>query len=122
MAERYISREWLLKALGDYKDLTFWTIENYDAETVLMVLQVVENLIKGAPAIGPRQYGNKTRAAKNAALKFHFEVLKKRLTHDNDCYVRAKSVNNALAMGFYKGRSQVEAEIIDWLERMVEDG
>lgn len=34
----------------------------------------------------------------------------------------AESVNSIMPMGFYKGRVQVEEQVIDWLERMVRDG
>ena len=64
MADRCISREWLLKTINDYKNIKTWNTEVCDPDTVLRVLQVIENLVKGAPDIGPRQYGNKMLAAK----------------------------------------------------------
>lgn len=59
MADRYISREWLLKELSEYKNLKTWNTEACDPDTILWVLQVIENTINRAPDIGPRQYGNK---------------------------------------------------------------
>lgn len=122
MADRYISREWLMKTLGEHKNLKMWNTEVCDADTILRVLLVIENVVKGAPDIGPRQYGNKTLAAKNAALKFQLGHLKSQRQHDDENYIRAESVNNIMPMGFYKGRVQVEEQVIDWLERMVKDG
>ena len=58
MADRFISREWLLKTINDYKNIKTWNTVVCDPDTVLRVLQVVENLVKGAPDIGPRQYGD----------------------------------------------------------------
>ena len=56
MADRYISREWLLKELGKYKDIREkWNTKVCDPDTILRVLQVVENLVNIAPNIGPMQ-------------------------------------------------------------------
>lgn len=66
MAE-YISRKWVLKTLEEYKDIKTWNTDVCDADTVLRVLQVIENVVNRAPDIGPRQYSNKILAAKNAA-------------------------------------------------------
>ena len=80
MADRYISREWLLKTINAYKNIKTWNTKVCDPDTVLRVLQVNEN------------------------------------------YIMAESVNNIMPMGFYKGRVQVDEQVIDWLERMVRDG
>ena len=122
MAECYISREWLLKELNKYKNLKTWNTEVCDPETILRVLQVIENVVNRAPGIGPRQYGNKTLAAKNAALKFQLEHLKAQHRFDDEKYVCFESTGNHMLMGFYKGRVQVEEQVIDWLEMMVRDG
>lgn len=122
MADRYIRREWLLETLGEYADINKWNTEVCDPDTILRVLQVVENLVKGAPDIGPRQYANKTLAAKNAALKFQAEHLKAQHRVDDEKYVCFESTGNHMLMGFHKGRVQVEEQVIDWLERMVRDG
>lgn len=122
MADRYISREWLLKELGKYRDIREkWNTKVCDPDTILRVLQVVENLVNIAPNIGPMQYGNKKLEVKNAALKFQLEHLKRQRQHDDENYVMAESVNNIMPMGFCKGRVQVEEQVIDWLERMVRD-
>lgn len=122
MADRYISREWVLKTLEEHKNIKTWNTDVCDADTVLRVLQVIENVVNRAPDIGPRQYSNKILAAKNAALEFQLKHLKRQRQHDDENYVIAESVGNVMPMGFYKGRVQVEEQIIDWLERMVQNG
>lgn len=122
MADRYISREWLLKTINDYKNIKTWNTVVCDPDTVLRVLQVIENTINRAPDIGPRQCGNKTLEVKNAALKFQLEHLKRQRQNDDENYIMAESVNNIMLMGFHKGRCQVDKQVIDWLERMVKDG
>lgn len=122
MADRYISRDWLQKTLNECKNLKTWNTEVCDPDTVLRVLQVVENLVKGAPDIGPRQYGNKTLAAKNAALKFELEIVNRRIDDHMEAYLRHESTNSLMSMGFYKGMITAEKIERDWLERMVKDG
>lgn len=122
MAERYISREWMLKTLEEYKNIKTWNTDVCDADTVLRVLQVIENVVNRAPDIGPRQYGNKILAAKNAALDFQLKHLKRQRQNDGENYVIAESVGNFVTMGLYQGRGQVEDQVIDWLERMVRNG
>ena len=122
MADRYISREWLLKTLNECKNLKTWNTEVCDADTVLRVLMVIENLVNGAPDIGPRQYGRKAQEVKNVALQFQLTHLKKLRQHDDEQYAVTESVGNVMLMGFYKGRIQIEEQVIDWLERMVRNG
>lgn len=122
MADRYISREWLLKTIHDYKNIKTWNTEVCDPDTVLRVLQVVENLVKGAPDISPRQYGNKMLAAKNMALKLELELTNRRVEEHMNAYRRSESTNALLSMGFYKGIVTAELEKLDWLVRMVQDG
>ena len=122
MADRYISREWLLKELSEYKNLKTWNTEVCDPDTILRVLQVVENLVNGAPNIGPRQYGNKMLAAKNMALKFELESINRRIEEHLNAYRRNESTNALLPMGFFKGMITAEQETRNWLERMVRDG
>lgn len=122
MADRYMSREWLLKTINDYKNIKTWNTEVCDPGTVLRVLQVVENLVKGAPDIGPRQYGNKMLAAKNMALKFELESTNRRIEEHVNAYRRSESTNASLSMCFYQGLITAEHEKRRWLERMVQDG
>lgn len=119
MADRYISKDWLLKTLADYKRPEGWNAEVCDPDTVRRVLSVLENIVNGAPTIGPRQYGNKTLAAKNAALKFYIESLKRQIAEEKENYYRAESVNHIMPMGFYKGMITANDQTLRWLERMV---
>lgn len=122
MTDRYISREWILKTLEEYKNIKTWNTDVCDADTVLRVLQVIENAVNRAPDIGPRQYGNKILAAKNAALDSQLKRLKRQRQNDDENYVIAESVGSVAPMGLYQGRIQVEDQIIDWLERMTRNG
>lgn len=122
MADRYISCEWLLKTINDYKNIKTWNTKVCDPDTVLRVLQVVENLVKGAPDIGPRQYGNKMLAAKDMALKFELESTNRRIKEHVNAYRRSESTNASLSMCFYQGLITAEHEKRRWLERMVQDG
>ena len=123
MADSYISREELLKTLKNYRDIgEMWNTKVCDPDTILRVLQVVENLVNCAPAVGPRQLGNELAKAKDAALKFHLKMLKAQRQYDDKQYTLAESTNSVLTMGFYKGQVTVEEQVIDWLERMVGNG
>lgn len=122
MADRYISLEWVLKTINDYKNIKTWNTEVCDPDTVLRVLQVIENTINRAPDIGPGQYGNKMLAAKNMALKFELELTNRRIDEHMNAYRHSESINALLSMGFYKGLVTAELEKLDWLERMVQDG
>lgn len=64
----------------------------------------------------------KALEVKNAALQFQLAHLKRLRQHDDEQYVVTESVNNVMLMGFYKGRIQIEEQVIDWLERMVRNG
>lgn len=64
----------------------------------------------------------KAQEVKNVALQFQLTHLKKLRQHDDEQYVVTESVGNVMLMGFYKGRIQIEAQVIDWLERMVRNG
>ena len=122
MADRYISKEWLLKTLADYKRPEGWNAEVCDPDTVQRVLSVITNVVNSAPTIGSRQYGNKILAAKNAALKFNIESLKRQIAEEKEKYFREESVNHIMTMGFYKGMITANEQTLRWLERMVRDG
>ena len=64
----------------------------------------------------------KAQEVKNVALQFQLTHLKKLRQHDDEQYAVTESVGNVMLMGFYKGRIQIEAQVIDWLERMVRNG
>lgn len=60
MTDRFISREWLESLLNSYKRLHCWNTNILDGDTVLRVLEVLENEIKHAPDIGTRKLGGLT--------------------------------------------------------------
>ena len=123
MADRYISREWLLKELRKYKDIREkWNTKVCDPDTILRVLQVVENLLNIAPNIGPMQYGNKELEAISLALKSHLDLLKEQLRHDEQDRDIAGLLVGAAEEKFCAGRCEATKEEIGWLERMVRDG
>ena len=121
MADRYISQAWLLNTISDYKK-GVWNTEICDPDTVQRVLEVLENVVKGAPNIGPRKYVNKTLAAKNEAIKFEHRMMESYIADDKNALRRAETVGNQLLMGFYKGKICSEESMLRWLEDMMKDG
>lgn len=122
MADRYISKEWLLQALEQYKNLKTWNESVCDLDTVSRVLQVLENVVNNAPNIGPKQYGRKLLDARTAALKFQRDCLWKGLLCDEENRRRYETLGDNMLMGFYKGRISAREAMLDWLERMVRNG
>ena len=121
MADRYISQAWLLNTISDYKK-GVWNTEICDTDTVQRVLEVLENVVKGAPNIGPRKYVSKTLAAKNEAIKFERRMMESYIADDKNALRRAETVGNQLIMGFYKGKICSEESMLRWLEDMMKDG
>lgn len=95
-AEKYISSAWLLETIADYKNIRRWNTNVLDAETIARVLDVVENVIKGAPSIGQRKLGNKILAAKNVALEVHLKMAKDHIEDAERRYRRHESTNNLM--------------------------
>ena len=122
MTDKYISSAWLLETIADYKNISFWNTGVLDAETIARVLDVVENVIKGAPSIGKRKLGNKILAAKNIALEVHLKMVKDHIEDAERRYRRHESTNNIMLMGFCKGYITAMGEAKSMLERMVTDG
>ena len=122
MADRYISRDWLLKVLADYRNIGTWNLDVCDADTVLRVLEVLENKVKGAPDIGPRKLGSEILAAKNVALKVHLKMAEDDIARAESKYRQCESTNNVMLMGFYKGYLVAMGEMKSMLERMTDDG
>lgn len=122
MHDRYISRERLLVTLTEYKNLKLWNTGVCDSDTILRVLEVVENLVNNAPTIGQKQIGNELLQAKNAALKFHLNVLIQRILQDEEEYRRFETIGSEITMGFYKGKITAEEQTRNWLETMVRNG
>ncbi len=119
MHDCYISRERLLATLTEYKNLKLWNTGICDSDTILRVLEVVENLVNNAPTIGQKQISNELLQAKNAALKFHLNVLIQRILQDEEEYRRFETIGSEITMGFYKGKITAEEQTRDWLEMMV---
>lgn len=118
MKDRYISMDALLKTLEEYHHLSCWNTDVYDADTVLRVLEVVENIVKNEPPIAPRQLSGRILKAKDCAI----EVYAKMARDDAERYSKqereAETVGNQLLMGFWRGmREQARqyAEIFDRL-------
>lgn len=123
MADRYISSEWLLKALSEYKDIREkWSTKVCDPDTILRVLHVVENLVNIAPNIGPIQYRREKLEAIGLALKSRLDLLKEQLRYDEQNRDIAGLLVGAAEEKFYAGRCEATKEEIGWLERMVRDG
>ena len=122
MADRYISREWMERLLNSYKNINLWNSNVIDGDTVLRVLEVLENEIKHAPAIGPRQLGNRMLKIKNAALEAHMRQIESEIQENIEAYFIQESRWNVMLMGFYKGMMVAREEVRDWLESMVDDG
>ena len=122
MMDHYISRERLLTTLAEYKNLKFWNTGICDSDTILRVLEVVENLVNNAPPIGQKQVSNELLQAKNAALKFHLNVLIQRILQDEEEYRRFETIGSEITMGFYKGKITAEEQTRSWLETMVQNG
>ena len=121
MADRYISKQWLLDTISDYKKCG-WNTDVCDPGTVQRVLEVMENVVSGAPEIGPRKYVNITLAAKNEAIKFEHHMMESYISDDRGKLRRAETVGNQLSMGFYKGKICAEESMLRWLEGMMKDG
>lgn len=122
MADRYISRKWLLETLAAYKDIGCWNTEVCDADTISRVLDVLENVVNGAPSLGPRQCANKILAAKNMALETNVKMLRDSVDRANIQYRKYESVGHDLMMGFYKGVVYAREESVRMLEGLVHDG
>ena len=119
---RYISREWLENLLNHYKNTICWNLAVVDGDTVLRVLEVLENEIKHAPAIGPRQLGNRMLKIKNVALEAELRTLEREIQESREEYRVLESKGNAMLMGFHKGMLVAREEVRGWLERVVNDG
>lgn len=121
MADRYISRDWLLKELSEYKNISCWNTDVLDEETITRVLEVLENKVNGAPCIGPRKLGSKILAAKNIALEVNLKMVKDHMEDAERRYRRHESTNNIMLMSFCKGYLTAMNEAKSMLERMVND-
>ncbi|MGM9683139.1 MAG: hypothetical protein ACI3XQ_06035 [Eubacteriales bacterium] len=122
MTDRYISIEWMETILNHYKNTRCWNSNVVDIDTVIRVLEVLENEIKHAPNISPRQLGNRLMKAKDAALESNLHMLDREIEESRAEYRVQESKGNATLMGFYKGMLVAREEMRGWLGRMVNDG
>ena len=118
---RYISREWLERLLNYYKDLGCWNSKVIDGDTVMRVLEVLENEIKSAPDIGSRQLGNRMLKIKDTALEVHLCQIEREIQESREAYRVQESKGNDMLMGFYKGMLVAREEVRGWIERMVQN-
>lgn len=125
MKDCYISVNGLLKTLKEYHQLSFWNTDVCDADTILRVLEVVENIVKNEPSIGPRQLSNKILKAKDCAIEVYVRMARDDMTRYQEQERKAETTGNVLLMGFYRGRREEasrNAEILQRLQRPAEEG
>lgn len=123
MADRYISREWLLKELGDMlKGNGVRSEGEYESETVINAWKLLYSVVWNAPTFDQYQCSNKLLEARNFALKSHLDLLKEQLRHDEQDRDIAGLLVGAAEEKFCAGRCEAIKEEIGWLERMVRDG
>ncbi len=123
MADRYISREWLLKELGDMlKGNGVRSEGEYESETVINAWKLLYSVVWNAPTFDQYQCSNKLLEARTFALKSHLDLLKEQLR----CDERDRDISDWLTgpgdAKFSAGRCEATKEEIGWLERMVRDG
>lgn len=123
MADRYISREWLLKELGDMlKGNGVRSEGEHESETVINAWKLLYSVAWNAPTFDQYQCSNKLLEARRFALKSRIEALKELLRCDEENKTIAKMMKDVHNENFYKGRCEATKEQIGWLERMVRDG
>ena len=121
MTDRFISREWLENLLNQYKNTRCWNTAVLDGDTILRVIEVLENEITRAPDIGARQLGNRMLKIKNVALECHMREIEREIKESRAAYRIQESKGNTMLMGFYKGMLVAREEVKSWLERMVQN-
>lgn len=118
MKERYISMDHLLKTLEEYHRMSCWNTDVCDADTVLRVLEVVENIVKNEPPIGPRQLSSRILKAKDCAIEVYAAMARDDAERYRKKEWESETVGNQLLMGFWRGmreESRRYAEIFDRL-------
>lgn len=105
MADRYISREWLLKELHDILDGNDVRAEGeYGTELILNALKLLYSVAWNAPTFDQYQCSNKLLEARNFALKSRLDLLKQQLQSDMECRDFAECVNDVDSAQFCKGK------------------
>lgn len=121
MRDRYINKWWLLTAISDMKRICNWDRAVCDPDTVLRVLEAVENTVKDAPTIGPEQYGSMEQAEKPDAIQKRCRMLEAVISADKEKCRRAGASLHLLAAKYWKGRIYAEERMLCWLEGMLPD-
>lgn len=107
--------------MNHYKNTRCWNSNVVDIDTVIRVLEVLENEIKHAPNISQRQLGNRVLKAKNVALEANLRMIEREIQESREAYRVQESKGNTMLMGFYKGMLVAREEVKSWLERMVQN-
>ena len=118
MKGRYISVDALLKTLEEYHRLSCWNTDVCDADTVLRVLEIVENIVKNEPPIGPSQLSSRILKAKDCAIEVYAEMARDDVERYSKQEREAETVGNQLLVGFWRGMREEArryAEIFDRL-------
>ena len=122
MNDRYINKWWLLTTLSDMKRRRNWDTTICDFDTVLRVLEAVENTVKDAPTTGLEKYGSMELAEKNNAIKKRCRMLKAVISADMEKCRRAEGKLHLLAARYWKGKIYAEERMLFWLEGMLPEG
>lgn len=118
MKDRYISKEALLKTLKEYHYIGCWNTDVCDADTVLRVLEVVENIVNSAPSIGPRQLSSMILKAKDYAIENYAKIARDDMKLYQAEERKAETTGNMLLMGFYRGMYEQTRYYAETLERI----
>lgn len=125
MKDRYVSVNALLITLKEYHRLSCWNTDVCDADTVLRVLEVVENIVKNEPSIGPRQLSSKILKAKDCAIEIYAQMAHDDIALYQEQERKAETTGNTLLMGFYRGmreQARQNAEILKRLQQPPKEG
>ena len=121
MRDRYINKWWLLTTLSDMKRRRNWNTTICDFDTVLRVLEAVENTVKDAPTTGLEQYGSVEQAEKTNAIQKRCRMLEAVISADKEKCRRAGASLHLLAAKYWKGRIYAEERLLCWLRSPVEE-
>ena len=119
MKDRYISMDALLKTLEEYHRLSCWNTDVCDADTVLRVLEVVENIVKNEPPIGPRQLSGRILKAKDCAIEVYAKMARDDVERYSKQEREAETVGNHLLMGFWRGMGEQARQYAEIFDRLL---
>lgn len=114
--DKYIDKSKLLNKIHEYKNIDIWNTKELDADTVLRVLSVVENIINSQEPVKK----SVLRAHEIEGIKFHKKQFEYMVTESEKNYKQCSSLNNHEKLtGFYKGMSKAYQDVINWLDNIV---